>query len=88
MDHCTMAEEDGTDIGKTLGQLVLSKPVNEVNQKRRLYSSHNIQVWEYSTSRDSEETSKVIASSSIKWFVLQVRPCLPLFMQKRLLILQ
>jgi hypothetical protein len=33
MNHCTMAEEDRTDVGNTLGQLVLSKPVNEVNHK-------------------------------------------------------
>jgi hypothetical protein len=55
------AEEEGTDIGNTLGQMVLSKHINEVNHKRRLYSSHNIQVWEYSTSKDSVETSKVIS---------------------------
>lgn len=52
--------KDGNTLN-TLSQVVLSRSAREVTQKKRLYSSDQIQVWEYSTPRSEQEGTKVIS---------------------------
>lgn len=48
-DSCLTSKSKVDSVGSTLLEVFLSRPMDEVRSKRRLHSSKNIQVWEYST---------------------------------------
>lgn len=58
-DSCLTAKSKVDTVRSTLLEVFLSRPMDEVRNKRRLHSSKNIQVWEYKT--PTSGSNKVIS---------------------------
>lgn len=56
----SITDSDG-NAGNTLSRIVLSRSASEITKKKRLYSSNQIQVWEYSTPKSEAEGTHVLS---------------------------